>query len=37
MRLVDRQMKTLRQGLVAAGLEVTVDPDKAFFVGRNPA
>ena len=37
MRLVDRQMKTLRQGLVASGLEVTVDPDKAFFVGRNPA
>jgi 4-hydroxy-tetrahydrodipicolinate synthase len=37
MRLVDRQMKVLRQGLVAAGLEVTVDPDKAFFVGRNPA
>lgn len=37
MRLVDRQMKALRQGLVSAGLEVTVDPDKAFFVGRNPA
>ena len=37
MRLVDRQMKVLRQGLVSAGLEVTVDPDKAFFVGRNPA
>jgi 4-hydroxy-tetrahydrodipicolinate synthase len=36
MRLVDRQMKALRQGLVSAGLEVTVDPDKAFFVGRNP-
>lgn len=37
MRLVDRQMKMLRQGLVSAGLEVTVDPDKAFFVGRTPA
>ncbi len=36
MRLVDRQMKALRQGLVSAGLEATVDPDKEFFVGRNP-
>jgi hypothetical protein len=36
MRLVDRQMKLLRQGLVAAGLDVTSSPDKDFFVGRNP-
>ncbi len=37
MRLVDRQMKTLRQGLVASGLEVPAEPDREFFVGRNPA
>lgn len=36
-RLVDSQMKALRQGLIASGLEVTPDPDKEFFVGRNPA
>jgi 4-hydroxy-tetrahydrodipicolinate synthase len=35
-RLVDSQMKALRQGLIASGLEVTSDPDKEFFVGRNP-
>lgn len=36
MRIVDRQMKPLRQALLTSGLEVTADPDKAFFVGRNP-
>lgn len=36
MRLVDRQMKPLRQGLITAKLDVTADPDSAFFVGRNP-
>lgn len=37
MRLVDRQMRALRQGLVAAGLETTPDRDKDFYMGRNPA
>jgi len=37
MRLVDRQMKALRQGLMAARLEPTADSDKEFFMGRNPA
>jgi len=37
MRIVDRQMKALRQGLIASGLEITSDPDKEFFIGRNPA
>ena len=37
MRLNDRQMKPLRQGLIASGLEVPVEDDKEFFTGRNPA
>ncbi|MPZ22877.1 MAG: dihydrodipicolinate synthase family protein [Dehalococcoidia bacterium] len=37
MRLVDSQMKALRQGLIASGLEITPDPDSEFYVGRNPA
>lgn len=36
MRLTDRQMKPLRQGLIASGLEVPVEDDKAFFTGRHP-
>ncbi len=36
MRLNDRQMKSLRGGLLAAGLPCTEDDDAAFFVGRNP-
>lgn len=36
MRVPDRIMKTLRQGLVASGLPVTSDPDSAYMVGRNP-
>lgn len=36
MRLPDRWMKTLRQGLTAAGCEVTSDPDSAYIVGRHP-
>ena len=36
MRVPDRFMKMLRQGLVAAGLPVTADPDPAFMVGRHP-
>lgn len=30
-------MKALRQGLAAAGLNPTQDPDEDFFIGRNPA
>lgn len=36
MRVPDRLMKTLRQGLVASGLPVTSDPDSAFMAGRFP-
>jgi 4-hydroxy-tetrahydrodipicolinate synthase len=36
MRVPDRLMKLLRQGLVASGLPVTSDPDAAFMVGRHP-
>lgn len=36
MRIPDRFMKVLRQGLVASGLPVTSDPDSAFMVGRHP-
>jgi len=36
MRVPDRIMKTLRQGLVASGLPVTADPDSAFMAGRFP-
>lgn len=37
MRLVDRQMSALRQGLIASDIEVTAADDAEFFVGRNPA
>lgn len=36
-RLVWREMRGFRQGLIDSGLPVTDDPDEAFFVGRNPA
>jgi 4-hydroxy-tetrahydrodipicolinate synthase len=36
MRLQDRQMRALRQGLVDSGLEPSMDPFREFFVGRNP-
>ncbi|WP_460060594.1 dihydrodipicolinate synthase family protein [Pseudomonas sp. H2_H09] len=36
MRVPDRFMKSLRQGLVASGLPVTSDPDSAFMIGRHP-
>jgi dihydrodipicolinate synthase/N-acetylneuraminate lyase len=36
MRVPDRIMKTLRQGLVASGLPVTADSDSAFMAGRFP-
>lgn len=36
MRVPDRIMKTLRQGLVASELPVTADPDSAFMAGRFP-
>lgn len=36
-RLPDRWMPMLRNGLKAAGLPCTDDPDEAFLVGRNPA
>jgi len=36
MRVPDRFMKMLRQGLVAAGLPVTADPDSAYMIGRHP-
>ena len=36
MRLTDRQMKGLRQGLLASGLEIADLPDGEFFLGRHP-
>jgi 4-hydroxy-tetrahydrodipicolinate synthase len=36
LRIPDRFMKSLRQGLGASGCEVTSDPDSAFMVGRHP-
>lgn len=36
MRINGAQMRMLRDGAQRAGLEVTTDPDEAFFVGRNP-
>jgi 4-hydroxy-tetrahydrodipicolinate synthase len=36
MRIPDRFMKSLRQGLEQSGLPVTKDPDHLFMIGRNP-
>jgi 4-hydroxy-tetrahydrodipicolinate synthase len=36
MRLVDRQMKPLRQGLLSSGFDIEALDDAEFFVGRNP-
>lgn len=35
-RVFKHNMKALREGLAAAGLNPTQDPDEAFFIGRNP-
>lgn len=37
MKVVDRNMRILREGLRKSGLAVTEDPDSAYFVGRHPA
>jgi dihydrodipicolinate synthase/N-acetylneuraminate lyase len=36
MRLTDRQMKRMRDGIKASGIPFTDSPDSEFFVGRNP-
>ena len=36
-RVNQTQMNQMRAAATAAGLDVTADPDEAFFVGRNPA
>ena len=36
MRIPDKWMKSLRQGLVASNLPVTSDPDREFMTGRFP-
>lgn len=36
-RIHDAQMRALRQGLIDAGLEPSMDPFREFFIGRNPA
>lgn len=36
MRVSAGQMATLRNAAVASGLDVTGDPDEAFYAGRNP-
>ncbi|WP_426243608.1 dihydrodipicolinate synthase family protein [Nocardioides sp. LHG3406-4] len=37
MRLLDRQMRTLRAAAVASGMDVTDEPDTEFFRGRCPS
>ncbi len=37
MKVVDRNMRILREGLKKSGLNPTADPDSDYFVGRNPA
>jgi len=37
MKILDRNMRVLRDGLVKSKLPVTGDPDSEFFIGRNPA
>jgi 4-hydroxy-tetrahydrodipicolinate synthase len=37
LRLNGAQMRLLREGAVASGLDVTADPDERFFQGRHPA
>jgi hypothetical protein len=37
MRLNGGQMRLLRDGAVQSGLDVTLDADAEFFVGRHPA
>ena len=37
MKVVDRNMRILREGLKKSGLTPTADPDSEYFVGRNPA
>lgn len=36
MKINQGQMNTLRQGLVKANLKPTEDPDRDYFIGRNP-
>jgi 4-hydroxy-tetrahydrodipicolinate synthase len=36
MKIVDKNMRILRDGLVKSGLPVTSDPDSEYFEGRNP-
>ncbi len=36
MKIRDPHMRQLSDGLKRSGLEVTADPDREFFVGRNP-
>jgi 4-hydroxy-tetrahydrodipicolinate synthase len=36
MKIVDRNMKILREGLQKSNLPCTSDPDSEYFVGRNP-
>lgn len=37
MRLVGKQMRELRQGLLASNLDPTTLPDRDFWIGRSPA
>jgi 4-hydroxy-tetrahydrodipicolinate synthase len=37
MKIRDVHMRQLREALKRSGLKPTEDPDKEFFVGRNPA
>jgi len=37
MKVTDRNMRILREGLRKSGLQVTDEPDSAYFIGRHPA
>ena len=36
LRIHDKQMNQLRNALIASGLTPTPDPNREFFIGRNP-
>jgi hypothetical protein len=36
MKIRDVHMRQLREGLKRSGFDTTPEPDKEFFVGRNP-
>lgn len=37
MKITDRHMKVLRDGLAKSGLPQAIEPDSEYYIGRNPA